>query len=490
MSRSRWPTRSALWFWRLMHRIDEDLLLLVPEDRLAAEALHIKAMFQRNITDATTKAVWESRLSQIVGQLNPVPPQPPQTAAIDDASRHVLRGALRLVNEATDSGFRIFAITTYIQLFSAALLVATFALGFLIYREHGDLMSNPADPLPTGLVLLLGAAGAIVANMTSDSPSLVPAGQVRISLLYYLIVTPAIGAITALLLLAVDHSQLLFSVVDDASTRATAASSAPVKDRRSPNRSTVRADDIGVRRASSVASSSIAPWASCASACSARQKRRRQRRRWRKPQVGPRAPPETSADGGAMTAPQTSQEPTLHSSDTPQSPVEEHDMLSSRSAKNEVDRAVEARERGRARPPSSTLVWSQGGGRARSGSQTGGPGQDDRRASSRDELLRYRRPRVGQDDRFAERRVRDRERPYVQRVLERCRRTGGRSRRGEGTGGAHGRRLSTRGVGRVARSARHGVLARRAKAHDPSRSEFRDCAPCRSETRRWRERRD
>jgi len=235
-NKPRWSTRYSLWFWRLIHRLDENLVLILPEVRLATEALYIQEVFRRNISDPITREVWSERLSRAVDALNPplavsssdsaqTTSSSAQTAvslrqreqkpeAADDATRQVLRSVLHILNEHTDRGFRNYAMNGTIQLASTVLLVAIFAVGMSAFPET-EILTNPPQQLPTGAALLLGAAGAIISKLTSESACLVPTGQTAGAFLYYLVVVPAIGALAAVFALAVEHSQLLFSIVDD-----------------------------------------------------------------------------------------------------------------------------------------------------------------------------------------------------------------------------------------------------------------------------------
>ncbi|WP_164000260.1 hypothetical protein [Pyxidicoccus caerfyrddinensis] len=115
---------------------------------------------------------------------------------------------------------------------SGALLVLLFVAAFFFNLDvwlpppQGAL--TPAVlrlPLPLVSLVLLGAGGAIVANMTSDPPVLAARGPVWRQFFYYLFVRPAIGAFAAFLFYLLARSGLLFSI--ESATGQTSAAQPP-----------------------------------------------------------------------------------------------------------------------------------------------------------------------------------------------------------------------------------------------------------------------
>lgn len=216
-------------FWGLVHGVAADLLLLMPPGMLATQALEVDEQFRRNVQEPISRQTWLG----LDGSSGPLPLAVKQVlrAASETAgdgadagrglmlARNVLRGALRMVNEQSDQRFRQLAFALLVRSLSGALLTLLFIAAFLF---NIDAWLPPAPearsvfalelPLPLVSLILLGAGGAIVANMTSEPPVLAARGPVWRQFVYYLFVRPAIGAFAAFLFYLLARSGMLFGI--------------------------------------------------------------------------------------------------------------------------------------------------------------------------------------------------------------------------------------------------------------------------------------
>ncbi|WP_375766227.1 hypothetical protein NR798_31615 [Archangium gephyra] len=218
-------------FWELIHGIAADLLLLLPLDMLATEALMVEENFRRNIHEPIARATWLGaddkpgplcnavrcvrELSHRVEGL-----KPDEELKLRHA-RQVLRSAQRQVLRHSDRYFLQLDLTMMIRTLSGALLVLLFILtlvGHLPAQFAGLILKNPIElpwkgpAMSTLSLILLGAGGAITANMLSDKPVLVMRGPFWRQFVYYLFVKPSIGAVAAFLFYLLAVSQLFFSI--------------------------------------------------------------------------------------------------------------------------------------------------------------------------------------------------------------------------------------------------------------------------------------
>ncbi|MFY0530368.1 hypothetical protein ACN28I_46765 [Archangium gephyra] len=136
-------------------------------------------------------------------------------------ARQVLRSALRLVLRHSDRYFLQLDLTMMIRSLSGTLLVLLFVLtlvGGLPAQFAGLILRSPIEvpwrgsAMSTLSLILLGAGGAITANMLSDRPVLVMRGPFWRQFVYYLFVKPSIGAVAAFLFYLLAVSQLFFSI--------------------------------------------------------------------------------------------------------------------------------------------------------------------------------------------------------------------------------------------------------------------------------------
>jgi len=211
----------------LIHGMDADMLLLLPTDLLAAEALKLEEQFRRNIQESSVRAAWlgpdekSGLLCQAVQQLVRLFVQSPLLTPDEGLSlRHVrliLQGALRVVSEHADLHDRQFAFTTLLRSSSGGLLLLLFFLAwaFELPMRFAELLGDDT-PLSSGLgflaLALIGAGGAIAGNMFSDEPPLALSKSGVQEFVYYLFVRPSLGAFAAFLFYLLAQSGFLISI--------------------------------------------------------------------------------------------------------------------------------------------------------------------------------------------------------------------------------------------------------------------------------------
>jgi uncharacterized membrane protein YeaQ/YmgE (transglycosylase-associated protein family) len=230
----RWRPRLPLdncQFWELIHGVAADLLLILPLDMLATEALMVEENFRRNIQEPIARATWlgtDEKSGPLCTAVRCVMElayrveglSPDEQLKLRHA-RQILRSALRQVLRHSDRYFQQLDLTMMIRSLSGALLVLLFTLmlvGELPAQFAGLILKNPVElpwkgpAMSTLSLILLGVGGAITANMLSDRPVLVMRGPVWRQFVYYLFVKPSIGAVAAFLFYLLAVSQLFFSI--------------------------------------------------------------------------------------------------------------------------------------------------------------------------------------------------------------------------------------------------------------------------------------
>lgn len=230
----RWRPRLPLdncQFWELVHGISADLLLILPLDMLATEALMVEENFRRNIQEPIARATWLgsdeksgplcTAVRCVIELAFRVEGLRPEEELKLRHARQILRSALRQVLRHSDRYFLQLDLTMMIRSLSGTLLVLLFTLmlvGDLPAQFAGLILKNPIElpwrgPATSTLsLILLGAGGAITANMLSDKPVLVMRGPFWRQFAYYLFVKPSIGAVAAFLFYLLAVSQLFFSI--------------------------------------------------------------------------------------------------------------------------------------------------------------------------------------------------------------------------------------------------------------------------------------
>jgi hypothetical protein len=229
--------RWSFSYWEAIHEVDGLLLLVMPPHMLLPRALDIQQQFERRVVDSVQCKLWldadKTRgplphcvrtLAQLNGSGSEPAPNTSQDAAPLEHCRHVLRGALGIVNEQVDTTFWQLSINVALQVLSTVLLVGFFFAAFWLFPKQ-LVDSWPERLIPDGMLLLTlaGAAGAVLSNMLSKERFVVATGATSRYFAYHLLVKPVVGGFAALTLLFLERSNLLLAVVIRGTSKAGAA---------------------------------------------------------------------------------------------------------------------------------------------------------------------------------------------------------------------------------------------------------------------------
>jgi hypothetical protein len=213
-----------------LQNIESELLLLMPVDMLYSEALKVMEQFQRTIHEPTARETWLGpdeksgplfkAVEQVAGLALLTYQPPPEAQQKLRHTRHVLWGALRIVNEQAATSSRQLASMMLIRGASGVVLVMLFFLSWSLHlppKLHSFL--NAEDPFSHELGFLglglVGAGGAMAANLLSEVPTIMDRPSWR-QLLYHLFVKPSIGVFAAFLFYVLAQSNLIFSIGSNA----------------------------------------------------------------------------------------------------------------------------------------------------------------------------------------------------------------------------------------------------------------------------------
>ncbi|MFY0530548.1 hypothetical protein ACN28I_47740 [Archangium gephyra] len=214
------------------------MLLLLPVDMLAAEALSVESHFRRNIHEPVARATWLGA-DERSGPLCQAVLHVTRHAQRDDLkpdkklehARGILRGALRMVNKQADRYLRQLSLNMLLRSLSGGLLLLSFGLTYVFSLPKAliDFLQEKELVFPGVAILalaLLGAGGAIVANMLSEHPVLDLNGARWRQFAYQLFIKPSIGGFAAFLFYLLAQSQILFLMESPDSPSAPPSSSA------------------------------------------------------------------------------------------------------------------------------------------------------------------------------------------------------------------------------------------------------------------------
>jgi hypothetical protein len=222
-------------FWEIIHEVDGLLLLVLPKAMLPSRALVLQQRFEAKIKDPIIQRLWLGadrtsgplpKASRLLNEALASGPPHVALPSLDDTRlahcRHVLRGALGVLNDHVDRSFWQLSINVTIQILSTLLLMWIFLLALLIpilFPSVKAAIEGTSEFLPWGLIIcsVIGMGGAILSNMLSKERFVVAMGATVRYFVYYLFVKPIIGAVAALLLVLLDQSGQILGVVVETS---------------------------------------------------------------------------------------------------------------------------------------------------------------------------------------------------------------------------------------------------------------------------------
>jgi len=207
--------------WEFLHRVDENLILVMNSDELPSRAIEVKTSFDLTITEPKIRDEWIGPKGKLVTILEGVQAGKP----LDDTHRPVIRDALRLVNEQTDRSFWQLSMNTLTSVWSAALLGLVMVAWILLFSDGCDLLAKRILSGRTLTFLMgLGIMGAYLSNLLTKENFLyvrgAPFGRYW---LHNLFAKPLMSGFAAVFVYLIERSHLVFAIQQANNTAADTA---------------------------------------------------------------------------------------------------------------------------------------------------------------------------------------------------------------------------------------------------------------------------
>jgi hypothetical protein len=196
-------------FWRLLHRVDEDLLLLIPDSDLMANAANIKAYFDLNVVEEKIRNEWLGT-AQTTGKLIETI-EAIKTEPSDMKNRYMLKQALRILNDHMDSTFLKLSLNTLMSVVSGALL-GLFMLIFWTIQSRKDFLFDSLIQIDILSISILGLIGAYLSNLLTKEDFLFASGAFWRHIFHYTISKPILSAFAAVFIFLIEKSKLIFAI--------------------------------------------------------------------------------------------------------------------------------------------------------------------------------------------------------------------------------------------------------------------------------------
>lgn len=241
-------------FWNLVHRVDEGIILLMPDEEVLSKAIDIKTFFGLSIKEKHIREEWlggdgrkgkltevideletmgkleelKKRLTEIAAGLKGKPTEELQEKLMETTAelkklnskknmkqvRYILKEALRIVNDQMDHAFWILSLNSMVSLASAIFLgLLMFFFWSWCYSSQMDTsiawtsLKEVAMP-----IAMLGGMGAYLSNLITREDFLFVKGPFWRYMLHYVISKPIISAFAAIFIYVLERSKLVFSI--------------------------------------------------------------------------------------------------------------------------------------------------------------------------------------------------------------------------------------------------------------------------------------
>jgi TRAP-type C4-dicarboxylate transport system permease small subunit len=214
MFNAKWPffrRRHPHLMWELLHRVDENFILLTDADELHGRAIDVRASFDLNIKEEKIREEWIGDRGVFRDILDQVKKKDKNTMS---ANQYLIRDALRIVNEKMDCSYWQLSMNIMTSVLSG-LFLALLLLVAWIWQP-----TNPIRDLGKGgfantfvILIALGLMGAYLSNlMTKEDFLYVRGGPYFRCLLHNLFSKPVMSAFAAVFIYGLEKTKLIFSI--------------------------------------------------------------------------------------------------------------------------------------------------------------------------------------------------------------------------------------------------------------------------------------
>ncbi len=212
--------RKTFLAWRLLHRVAEELILLMDCQELQAYGPRLAQEVRMAPVPKEAAGAAVARIDSLLEKLgNPAP-----TAADIKLTACHYRNILKMVNDAVDDRFWNIWVQKLLALCYALLLIV--AGYFLFFGSQLDgILALAGTPCPEAItpdreknvvcsiaILLAGAVGGLLSGILTGERESIPKSHFLVPISYYLLARPLIGAAAALAVFWAVESEFLLRI--------------------------------------------------------------------------------------------------------------------------------------------------------------------------------------------------------------------------------------------------------------------------------------
>lgn len=186
--------------WQLLHRVGEEMILLMDRDELCAYGLRLEVEIKTSTLPDGQKTDWTKKISETAKKCS-VPGCKDEEL---EHARHMFKNMHRAVNSIVDDSFWDLWAKKLLALSYTALLIL--AIFWLLMEMSRNACLTPLK------ILTLGAAGGLLSGILTGERETIPKGHFWAPIAYYILARPALGALAALVTFWMVESQFLLTI--------------------------------------------------------------------------------------------------------------------------------------------------------------------------------------------------------------------------------------------------------------------------------------
>jgi len=197
--------RKITLIWRLLHRISEELILLMDEAELAAQGHKILEDLKMAPVPDTVRNHWIEIVFEKLKDLEKHLAD--STTSINLAAiAQLFKTAANIINECIDDRFWDISVRKFFALIYGLLLLLT---GILLFLNTGFASQFC---LTIVNIMLIGAMGGLVSGLITSDQEYMSKGHFWVPTMYYSLVRPTVGAVAAVVVFWMVESHYLIQV--------------------------------------------------------------------------------------------------------------------------------------------------------------------------------------------------------------------------------------------------------------------------------------
>jgi len=194
--------------WEFLHRVDENMILLLPEEELVSKGSEVAMSFDMNVQEEKIRKAWIGEKGILTEALGHV-----RKGWSTAHHRHVVKDALQIVNEQMDRSFWQLSMNTLTSVVSGCMLGVLLIVFWWCCLDQFASFVDGGLQANLGKLLVLGLMGAYLSNLlTWEGFLYVRGAPFWRYFLHNTLSKPILGSFAAIFVFMLEKTKTIFSI--------------------------------------------------------------------------------------------------------------------------------------------------------------------------------------------------------------------------------------------------------------------------------------